>query len=214
MLEPQRDGGREGIHHARERAPCLGHHDEDLAGRSVVVHPDRDVPVVSGHGELVCDRLSLVREPLATRLRGSGDGNCRAAIFLGRREGLAALRSVPVDGDRLESRLPGGDVGVGDIGRSRRFRHVHGFRDRARDEGLHRLHHPDVSHRLDRAGPVLGLEGAVKNGEVLILEPRCSLDRLVLIHVFDDRVHRLLPVTEATKRLGHRIVHDLQHPAA
>ena len=55
---------------------------------------------------------------------------------------------------------------------------------------------------MDRPAPVLRLEGAVKYGEVLILEPRCSLDRLVLVDVAHDPIRRFLPIAETTQRLG------------
>ena len=67
---------------------------------------------------------------------------------------------------------------------------------------------------MDRPGSALRLEGAIKNGEVLFLEPRRSFDRLVLVHELHDPIHRILPVAETTQRLGHRVVHDLEHPAS
>jgi hypothetical protein len=45
----------------------VGHGDEDLAGRSVVVHADGDVAFVSADGELVGDGAALVGEFTAHR---------------------------------------------------------------------------------------------------------------------------------------------------
>ena len=94
------------------------------------------------------------------------------------------------------------------------FRHVDRLRDRARDERLDSLHHPDVAHVVNGAHAVLGLERAVKYREVLVLERGCSFDRLVLVHKLHDPSHLILPVAETPKRLRHRLVDDLEHSAA
>jgi hypothetical protein len=67
---------------------------------------------------------------------------------------------------------------------------------------------------VDGARALLGLEGAVEHGEVLVLQVRRALDRLLGVHVVDDVVDVGLLVAEPAERLGHGPVHDLQHPAA
>src|ERR1700736_2024752 len=79
VLERQRDAGREGIHQPRDGAAFLGHHQEDLAGRAILVDADRDVALVALDVELVGDRPALVEQlapygalRLAGGLRGDG----------------------------------------------------------------------------------------------------------------------------------------------
>ena len=136
-------------------------------------------------------RVPLVRQLAARRARLRGHrrrgGRGRAlALVLGRGQRLRALAAVAVHGDGLEAEAPGLDVGVRDVLRRRVGRHVDGLGDGAGEEGLHRRHHLDVAHVVDRALAVGGREGAVEDGEVLGLEVRRALDRLLLVDVLDD----------------------------
>src|SRR3989440_8958827 len=65
ILQRQRDAGREGIHQSGDGAAFLGHHQENLARRAVLVDTDRDVALVALDVELVGDRATLVQQ-LAT----------------------------------------------------------------------------------------------------------------------------------------------------
>ena len=53
ILETHRNRGAEGIHQAANRAPFLGHRNEELAGPAIFVESDRDVPFVPRNRELV-----------------------------------------------------------------------------------------------------------------------------------------------------------------
>ena len=79
-------------------------------------------------------------------------------------------------------------------------RQVDGLGDRAGEERLHRRHHPDVAHVVDRAGAVQRAERAVEDGQVLGLEVRRALDRVLLVDVRDDLVDLGLGVAEALER--------------
>src|SRR5439155_21242250 len=61
VLQCERNRGREGVHHAGDRAAFLRHRDKDLAGRSIFVEPDVQIPFVTFDAELVSDRVARVR---------------------------------------------------------------------------------------------------------------------------------------------------------
>src|SRR5262249_10203774 len=67
ILQRVRDCRRERIHQPRDGRTLLRHRDKNLAGRSVLVHADRDVTLVARDIELVRNRLALVRQLAADR---------------------------------------------------------------------------------------------------------------------------------------------------
>ena len=103
-------------------------------------------------------------------------------------QGLRALAAVAVDGDRLQALLPPFHVDAGDLLGRGVGRQVDGLGDRAGEEGLDGAHHPDVAHVVDRARAVQRPEGAVEDGQVLLLEAGRAFDRPLLVHVVHDRV--------------------------
>src|SRR5439155_3205450 len=133
----QRHGGEDAdrVHQPGDGAPLLGHLDEDLAGRAVLVKADVDVALVASDVELVTervpvcwkpppDRLRLPRRPtrdspdrLRRALRG-GPGPtpsrlrrlvrvCALGAGLHGVERLRLLAAVAVDRDRLQAEAPG-----------------------------------------------------------------------------------------------------------
>ena len=92
--------------------------------------------------------------------------------------------------------------------------HVDRLADGAREERLHGAHHLDVAHVVDRALALDRLEGAVEHRQVLVLEVRRALDRLVLVDVLDDLGDLGLRVAEPLQRRRDRLVDDLHHAAA
>ena len=71
-----------------------------------------------------------------------------------------------------------------------------------------------MTHIVDRALALLGLEGAVEHGQVLGLEIRRALYRVVLVDVGRDRVGLGVAVAEAAQRVRNGVVDDLEQPAA
>src|SRR5216684_2391323 len=53
ILQAQRNGQRQTVHHAGKRRAFLGHLHEDLARPAVLIHPNGDVAFVPPHAELV-----------------------------------------------------------------------------------------------------------------------------------------------------------------
>src|SRR5207249_8890860 len=69
VLERRRGEDADRIHEAGDRASLLGHLDEDLAGRAVLVEADVDVALVAGDVELVAEGMSVGWKPPPDRLR-------------------------------------------------------------------------------------------------------------------------------------------------
>ena len=116
VLQRVGDRLRERVGEARDRRAFLRHHEEDFARLSILEEADRDVALVALDVELVRDRVPLVRQLAADRLRDELRRRLRRK--LGRRlvprrvERLRALAAVAVDGDRLRAQLPRLDVGL------------------------------------------------------------------------------------------------------
>src|SRR5579883_2961963 len=120
----QCDGGGqgEGVHDAGERGAFLGHLDEDLAGRAVLVFADGEIAFVAADGKFVGDGGALVGKLAAARVaseellllrrstlrshrfgdrRGNRRGNRSSSLgflfFAGSRKRLRALGIVAVN---------------------------------------------------------------------------------------------------------------------
>ena len=143
---------------------------EDLARRAVLVEPDREVALVTRDRELVRERLrssgSLRRRGRTRRVRDAPRRSSVPGI-----QRLGSLAAVAVHREGLQSELPALAVGLHDVLDRRVLGQVDRLADRARQEGLHRAHHADVAHPVDRARPVLRSEGAVEDRQVLFLQP-------------------------------------------
>ena len=94
------------------------------------------------------------------------------------------------------------------------FGQIHGLRDRAGDERLRGGHHAQVAHVSDRARALGRLEGAIEDGQVVVLDVRRAFDGAGRVDVADDGVGLLVGVAELEERGGHGVVHDLDHAAA
>ena len=119
-------------------------------------------------------------------------------LVLRRVERLRALAAVAIDRHRLRADAPRVDVGLLDLLDRRVLRHVDGLGDRAREERLHRAHHLDVAHVVDRAHAARRLERAVEHRQVLVLEVRRPFDGLVLVDVLDDLLDLLRACSRAS----------------
>src|SRR5690606_23899066 len=102
---------------------------------------------------------------------------------LRRRQRLAPLRVFAIDRDGLQAELPPLDVDVVDFVDRRVLGHVDGLGNRPAHEGLDGRHHFDVPHVMDRALAFEGLERAIEDGEVLVLEAGRALDGVVGVDV-------------------------------
>src|SRR5437016_11415970 len=71
-----------------------------------------------------------------------------------------------------------------------------------------------MSHVVDEARALGRLEGAIEDGEVLVLDVRRAFDGAGRVNVADDRVGLLVRVAELEQRGWHRLVDDLDHTAA
>ena len=117
-------------------------------------------------------------------------------LLVARVDRLHLLAAVAVDRDRFETVLPRFDVRLADVVHGGGLRKVDGLRNRARDERLNRAHHLDVAHVLDGTHPVLWLEGAIEDREVLVLHPRRAFDGAVLLDIGGDRPRFRLAVAK------------------
>ena len=154
ILDRHRGEHADRVHEAGDRAPLLGHLDEDLARCTVLVEPDVDVAFMSGDLELVAEGLAVDWEPPPDRIRlprPPHEGRVGLGLPAGLRgvERLGFLAAVAVDGDRLQAEPPGFDVRLFDVLDRRLLGHVDRLRDRARDERLHRAHHTEVAEVVD-----------------------------------------------------------------
>src|ERR1035437_10053132 len=206
----------------------VGHGDEDLAGRSVVVHADGDVAFVSADGELVGDGAALVGEFTAHRpvdhalghgrhgRSGGGHGSRVLLLALAgsRTERLYALGVVAIDGDGFQAQLPAFGVGGHDVLHRALFGHVDGLGNGARDERLDGGHHLDVTHVVDGAGSILRTEAAIEYRQMLRLQFGSALDSAGGIDVGDDLLHLFGRVAQFDEGGGDGIVDDLDDAAA
>ena len=91
---------------------------------------------------------------------------------------------------------------------------VDGLGDGAGEEGLGGGHHLDVAHVVDGAGALGGLEAAIEDGEVLLLDSGRALDGAGGVDVADDGVDLGLVVAELDEGGGDGGVDDLNHSSA
>ncbi len=118
-------------------------------------------------------------------------------LSLARCQRLRALGVVPVDGDCFHSHFPGLHESIHDFLDGDVLRHVHRLGNGAGNEGLHRAHHLDVPHVVNRAGATLRLEGAIEHRQVLGADKRRALDGPILIDVLGYGLDLLRPGSPA-----------------
>ena len=155
MLQGDRDGDREGVHHSRKGRALLAEPQEDLPEPVVGIRTGGEIAFRATDPERRRDRRPGLREPLAYRrrgrchdshVRGLSGGSCLA---VGQR--LADLAVVTVDGKRLQAELPTVVVDLLDLLDGGALRQVHRLGDGARQERLDGGHHRHVPGRGDRA---------------------------------------------------------------
>ncbi len=71
-----------------------------------------------------------------------------------------------------------------------------------------------MSHVGDGARALRGLEGAIEDGEMIVLDVRRAFDGAGGVDVADDGVGLLVRVSELEERGGHSVVYDLNHASA
>ena len=116
---------------------------------------------------------------------------------------MRLLASIAIDGDGFESQLPGLEVGLHDVFDGGVVGQIDGLRNRAGDEGLRGRHHFQMAHVMDGARALGRLEGAIEDGEVLVLDVRRAFDGAGGVDVADDGVGLLVRVAELEQRRGH-----------
>ena len=178
---------------------------------------------MTGDREFVRDRLAGVLQTLATRFVDNlfdrfGD-NFRldflfTALFGGRVERLRLLRTVAVNRDRFETQFPAPEVRVGDVLRRDIRRHVDRLGDRTGQKWLGGRHHRDVSLPRDAADAAGRFERTIKHRQMIDIESRGTLDRVVGVDVSQNGVDLLRCITEFVQTQTHGLVDDFQHPAA
>ncbi len=206
VLEAQRHGDGEVVHHRPERRAFLVHVDEDLAQRAVFEFTGAQVELVSPNDRLLGVALTAVGQalPLRHALDDALDnplgndfglldrvglcqcfgcigcllGVCIGVDQQGCTQRLRQLGAVTVERVRLNPQFPGQHVGVLDFADRRRVRHVDGLGNRPGDERLRRRHHADVGvgGQLTRALGPAAVR-TVKDLHVLGLQVRRTLDR-------------------------------------
>ncbi len=128
-------------------------------------------------------------------------------------ERLRALGIVAVNSHRLQTKLPGLDVRLGNILDGGIFRHVDRLADRAREEGLGGGHHLDVTSPGNRASTAGGRQRAIKHREMCGIKVRRALHFAVLVDVRNDVAGLLRRVAQLHQRLRHGVVHDFDYAA-
>ena len=171
VLQRNADGGGEGVHKSADRGALFRHLQEDLTRLAVFVETNGEVALLPANVEAVRDRRALHWESAAgdAGARQHVVAGCRLVLLLAGVEWLRALRAVAIDRDRLQAELPPFQVDALNLRSGGSLWHVHRLGDCAGEERLRRRHHAHVAHVLDGALTVLRLEGAVKDGEVLVL---------------------------------------------
>ena len=164
--------------------------------------PERERLRVALLRQLAPDRL-LDGDHVLDDTLGGRSQRIVAGLLLGS-ERLGDLAVVAVDRDGLEPEVPGVDVNLLEFLDRRLLGDVARLADRSADERLHRAHHRDVAHVMDR----VVAHRAGEHREVLGVEPGRADDRLVLVDVGDDLVHLLTRVSEPAEGTGHGLVDD------
>ena len=133
-----------------------------------------------GFSRLRCGGILLVKligAPLSATLESQDLFGQTLAGSAEGGQGLAELRSVPIDGDGFEHPLPGQKVSSFDILHGDGVGHVDGLGDRPGHEGLNRRHHLDMGPPGDEAGAdAAHLARRIKHGIVLPLQMRGAFD--------------------------------------
>ena len=127
---------------------------------------------------------------------------------------LRLLAAIAINGDCLQAELPRLEVGFHDVFHAGVLGKIDGLRDGAGDEGLRGGHHAEVSHIGDGACALRGLEGAIEDGEMLVLDMRRAFNGAGGVDVADDGVGLLVGVAELEQGGGDGVVDDFNHAAA
>ena len=162
-------------------------------------------------------RAPLVGQAAARRPRGGRKGRRRhrdRALVAPRRDRLAALAAVAVDGERFQPQPPPVEQDLLDRLDRRLVRQVDGLADPARDERLQRRQHAQVAARGDAAAAGARRKGRVEDREVRGSEPRRTLERAVRLGVADQGPRLGFAVAEAGEGERQGAVDESQAPAA
>src|SRR5262245_3305956 len=147
---------------------------------------------MAGNGKLVRNGWTLVREPPPYWL-----GYCHRSLSRGTGlDRLLTLAASAIDRERCLTQLPAHDIRLFNLLDGGLCRHVNGFGDGPREEGLHDSHHADVPRIVDRPRPTRRPEGTIEHWQMTLLQERGSLDRLVLVNVLDDLLDLVLRISQ------------------
>ena len=220
VLQGQGDCRTETIHQTADGATFFGHGDEDFAWPTVWVESYVDVAFMPGDAELVGHRVAGIGQSFPTHfVNHLLDNLGRFGLFglfrLGFcRKGLALLGTIAVDRNGFEAKFPAPIVSVGNVLDGRIRRHVHCLADRTGQERLSGGHHLDVGLPSDAACTVGRGESTVEDRQMLLLDMRCSLDRIAIVDVLLDVFDLLRCVPELLQTQVNRAVDDLEHATA
>ena len=131
-----------------------------------------------------------------------------------RRQGLAELRAVAVDRDRLDAEVPGGPVRLLAVLHGRRRQHVDGLGDRSGNEALGRSHHRDVAVDAEAADTALSAGvGAVEHRKMLGTDVRGILKRHRAAHELVGLLDLLVGKSQMPQEIEGRVLDFLpRHP--
>src|SRR5690606_3179801 len=204
ILQAERDGDGEVVHHRPEGSTFLMHVDEDLAKATVIELASAQVDLVAADDGLLGVALAAVRQLLAViaddaldhalddLLRDLDSSRCRRLsgqslnriiliLLIGDKRGverLRQLRAIAVKRVGLQCQLPGQHVGVLAILNRCIIRHVARLGDRAGDEGLGCGQHADVAFYREIALTDLAARiGAIEDRQVRFVQVRRALKR-------------------------------------
>ena len=235
VLEAQRHGDGEVVHHRPEGRAFLVHVDEDLTQRTVLEFTGAQVDLVAAHDRLLGVALAAVGQALALGhtldnalydplcdhfglLDRVGLCQCFGCIgcLVGVRIGvdqqgcaqrLGQLGAVTVERVRLDPQLPGQHVGVFDFADRCRVRHVDSLGNRPGNERLGCRHHADVGvgGQLTRALGPTAV-GTVEDLHVLGLQVRRTLDRHRAANVLIRRLDVFCTEAHAPEHVEVKVV--------
>ena len=235
ILQAERDRDGEIVHQRAESGAFLVHVDENLADAAVFIFAGAEIDLVPADNRLlgvalaavgefvaVADPLDAFHNALDDLFRHGGStrriGLCNECLDsvvgfllvirdqLGI-EGLGELRPIAIKRIGLEREFPREHIGALAILDSRLVRHVDGFRDRTRDEGLRRRHHADMAFNREIAlADATARIGAIEHGVMLEFQVRGTFQRHRATHMHIRRFDIGLREAEEGEKFEGRII--------
>src|SRR5215510_4701287 len=157
--------------------------------------------------KLVRNCWALVREPPPYWL-----GYCHCGLSSGTGvDRLRTLTAIAINCERFHTQLPAHDVCLFNILNCGVCRHVDGFGNGPREEGLHGSHHADVPRIVDRPRPTSRPEGTIEHRQMALFKEWSALDGLVLVNVLDDFLDLVLRISQLFECQRDSSIDQLYH---